>query len=231
MKKIIFFTATAVLALTAFRSDNTCESYFPSKKGVKYELTTYDDKNNPVSRSQSEVTDITSIPDGIEAKVHTTMYDKKDKEQASGDIVFRCAGNKFYMDLSQMMKQNMPANMSNMEIEMTNQYMEFPADLSPGDKLPDASTTMNIKMNGMTVNSTNMNVTDRKIDAIESITTPAGTFDCLKYSYTTNISSPMYKSSSKGTSWLCKNVGMVRSESYEDNGKIKSSTVMTAFSK
>lgn len=65
----------------------------------------------------------------------------------------------------------------------------------------------------------------------ETITTPAGTYNCVKYSSDTEVSSTMFKSKSKSTMYMAKNVGMVKMESYDDKGKLQSKQLLTSFGK
>lgn len=53
-----------------------------------------------------------------------------------------------------------------------------------GQQLKDASFTM--EMTGPLPVTISSNITNRKVEALEKVTTPAGTFDCVKVSYDLN---------------------------------------------
>ena len=76
-----------------------------------------------------------------------------------------------------------------------------------------------------------MKTTNRKVEGTETITTPAGTYNCVKYSSDTEVSSTMFKSKSKSTMYMAKNVGMVKMESYDDKGKLQTKQLLTSFGK
>ena len=75
-----------------------------------------------------------------------------------------------------------------------------------------------------------MNISNRKVDAVESITTPAGTFECYKISYDVAMKM-MMNMKSKGVEWYAKGVGLVKNETYSSDGKLLGSNVLTAFKK
>lgn len=79
-------------------------------------------------------------------------------------------------------------------------------------------------------NHHNWIITFRKSEANKSTTTPAGTFDCFKISYDSEIKAGL-KMTVKGVEWVAKNIGVVRSESYDKNGKLTGYTVMSALVK
>lgn len=71
-----------------------------------------------------------------------------------------------------------------------------------------------------------VNIINRKVEGTEEITTPAGTFSCVKISYDVVVKSIM-KISSKVIDWYAKDVGVVRSENYRSNGKLTGYSIMT----
>lgn len=74
----------------------------------------------------------------------------------------------------------------------------------------------------------NVMMTDRKITGKESITTPAGTFDCYILTYKMDTKMALNISTS-GKQWLAPKVGIVRDEVYNKSGKLTSYSELTAF--
>lgn len=83
----------------------------------------------------------------------------------------------------------------------------------------------------MTVMTMNFKITDRKVEAIEDMTTPAGTFTCFKMSQTTNMKMSFIDKTFKSVDWIAENVGSVRSESYSDAGALQSYRVLKSIDK
>jgi len=222
---------TVMLMATAFKSDNNCESFFPTEVGTKWEITSYDGKDKVQSRSVSELTALNNVADGVEAKINIEMFDQKDKSVNKGEVIMKCTQESFFMDMSNMFPKDQFEGMDDVTIEVTDQYMEFPSNPVAGQTLPDAESSMTVTMNGMQLMSMKMKTTNRKVVGNESVTTPAGTFNCVKYTYDTEVISAMFKSKSSATMYMAKNVGMVKMESIDEKGKYPSKQLLTSFSK
>jgi len=102
------------------------------------------------------------------------------------------------------------------EVKTDNFYLEYPSKMQTGDALKDGNLTMNISHGGMQQTLT-MLINDRKVEGQESITTPAGTWDCFKISYkckmgikTGPINIPI---NFEGTEWYAPGFGIVKTQS------------------
>lgn len=218
-----------ILTLAAFRSDNSCTNWFPTKVGTKWELTSYDAKDKVQSRSADELLSVSDIDGGMEAKIGVEVFDKDNKSLSKGDFTVKCQNDKFYMDMSNMMPKMNNESMPNVEMEMSNQYLEFPDHPSAGQTLPDASSSIVMKMNGTPMMTTTITMTNRKVEGFEDVTTPAGTYHCVKYSYDSQVKSSMVTISSHDVLYLSEKIGMVKTESYDDKNNIRSKTLLTSY--
>ena len=77
--------------------------------------------------------------------------------------------------------------------------------------------------------SMDMDITNRKVEGKESVTTPAGTFECYKISYDMFSKMSIMKMNFKNIEYLSENSGVVRTESYRSNGSLMSYTVLTKY--
>ena len=103
-------------------------------------------------------------------------------------------------------------------------------------KVIDRSVVMTMKMgdSGMNAGMDNqVKIHNRKVTAEEQVTTEAGTFDCYKITYdqtvTMKIMGMERKNNFQGAEWFSKDAGMIKSESYNDKGKLTGSMVLTRF--
>ena len=223
------YLLVGIILFSSFRSGNTCESFFPNKIGTKWELTSYDAKDKVASVSKSELAAIKDIADGLEATINIEVIDNKGKSMSKGDVTMKCTAESFYMDMSNMFPSDMAA-VEGVEMEISNSFMEFPSNPFAGQTLADVESTMTMKMNGVVLMTMTMKTTNRKIEGYESITTPAGTYNCMKYSSDTEVKSAMFTNKSHSIMWMAKNVGTVKMESYDDKGKVESKMLLTSFS-
>jgi hypothetical protein len=82
-------------------------------------------------------------------------------------------------------------------------------------------------MGGMAMNMI-MDIVDRKVEAAESMTTPAGTFDCMKLTQTEKMDMGMMKTTSSSKEWLAMGIGIVRQEHYNDKGELTGYMILTS---
>ncbi|MFH0892981.1 MAG: hypothetical protein V2A54_00980 [Bacteroidota bacterium] len=228
MKKImiaVFMIATAVVA-----NAQNCSTYFPFTKGTVLTYTDYDGKDKETGNHSMTVNDVLENAGFTEAKVTSSSYDAKSKETAKADLVMRCKAGEFYMDMKNMASGMQ--NMKDMTMECTSQYMSYPANLTTSSTLPDGAMQMRLLQNGTLFSTIDMKIFNRKVVAVESITTPAGTFNCIKITYDCEMKMetmgfPMTTTTS-GIEWLAPGVGSVKSESYSKNGKKASSSILVS---
>jgi hypothetical protein len=111
-----------------------------------------------------------------------------------------------------------------MDMEVSSHDLALPAKMNVGDVLPDGEVTVVIKNNGIKMVTITSAVHNRKVEAKEKVTTPAGTFDCIKVTYDTDGKVGFVKTHAKGAVWYAKKIGTVKSESYNKKGKLEGST-------
>jgi hypothetical protein len=69
---------------------------------------------------------------------------------------------------------------------------------------------------------------DRIVEGMETITTPAGTFECYIISYEVKTRMGLNKTNT-AKQWIAKGFGLVKQEDYNKKGKVISSSLLTAF--
>ena len=113
------------------------------------------------------------------------------------------------------------------DIKAYCQNGEFFLDSKETLSYPGVVSEMNTNVD-ITENFINMAIKDREFIKTESITTPAGTFDCAKVKYNIATRSPKSKETitGYGYEWYSPNVGLVRTEQYDKNNVLQSYTVL-----
>ena len=94
--------------------------------------------------------------------------------------------------------------------------------------LKDAEMNMHVDATPMQLNFI-LTIYNRKVDAEESLKTPAGTFNCVKISQSQHLKA-MISMDTNSIEWYAEGVGLVRSESYNKKGKLMGYSLLTAFS-
>ena len=203
------------------------------EKGKQFELTYYSDKGKAEGRTEYEISDKREMVNGMLSVVHMKSFDKKDKLALETDFEVRCENGVFSVDIRGILngaQMEQIKAMEGMDVSVTTVDLEIPSSLSVGDQLKDGSLEM--KMNasggGMTLMSFNTYITNRKVEGRESVTTPAGTFECFIISSEIQAKSGFINMNYESKEWIAENVGVVRSESYR-KGKLEGYTELTKF--
>ncbi len=233
MKKQIHLLAAITIALLfsvpSYSQDNVCESgYMPLKKGISFEQTHYDKKQKETSKTVQKIVDVVDISGGIKATSEIKTLDAKGKALNEGKYSFECRNNTIYVDMSSMLDPRSMAGFENMEMEISGDALELPANLSVGQSLKDGMMNIKVGTGGMTLMNMSLNITGRKVEASEKVTTSAGTFDCVKITQEMEFKT-MMKRKFKSSSWYAKGIGMVKTENYDSKGAVESSSLLTKF--
>lgn len=202
--------------------------YFPSKEGTQIELTSYDAKNKITGTTQQKIIGKETIANGFKIKFESESFDKKGKSQFKGQYTVKCENGTFYFDMNSMMSGESMKNYKEGDVEIKGDDLDMPSTLTVGQTLKDGTLTIAMKNQAMQMMNMTMSIKNRKVEAIETITTPAGTFECYKITFDVETKM-MFNMKSKGTQWIAKDVGMVKSESYDKNGKLAGVTLLTAI--
>ena len=98
----------------------------------------------------------------------------------------------------------------------SNVFLEYPASMKEGDSLKDGIFNMDFKGNGGINGTVSVALTERKVVGKESMTTPAGTWDCFKITYHSKINIKIVIGipiNMDVTEWYAPGFGVVKTES------------------
>jgi len=221
---IAVFCYSFVAALIA----QDCPMYYPDKENTQMEYKQYDKKGGLSGSSVQKITSIKKSAGSIEIAVSSESFDAKGKSLGTANLKARCEGGVFYVDMSNYLNQQSTDAYKDMEMTVEGGNLEMPSGMKAGDALKDGDLKMSFSSGGMTIMNMSVSITNRKVEAVESLTTPAGTFECYKISYdiATKVGITVKMT---GVEWYAKGVGMVKSESYNKDGKLQGSTVLSAL--
>jgi hypothetical protein len=231
--KVLF---SAILTL-CFSSDllAQCNAFYPMKENVRYEYDMYDRKEKLTTRMTLAFKNITGSDDNMKATLTQEIFDaKKGEKVASSELDWECEKGTLHFDMKSMnlmMDETQQMNMgeAGMSVEVTGDELDLPSDLSVGQTLKDVSYTIKMTMGGMRLMNRTYHIKDRKVESQESLTTPAGTFDCYKITFiTTNEKG---SGTIKSGVWYAKEAGLVKSENYKDDGKVSYRQVLAKLVK
>jgi len=184
-------TAIAVIGICAIAPAKAqdCSTYLFLQKDKTIETTIYNKKGELNGKQVYQVSDVSTNGGTKTGKLASEMFDKKGKSITKANSSVQCNGGVFSIDMRMMLPQQQAEQSNQSETQVTGQgnFIEYPSGIKVGDQLKDGSLAMDIKRGGMTQSLT-MQITERKVLAQESVTTPAGTWDCFKISAHSHLS-------------------------------------------
>lgn len=223
MRTLALIYCFLLISSTALSQD--CSKYFPMDEGAEFQITNYDKKDKATGVLNYVVKEVS----GNTATMFYEMHDDEGKMITSSEYGVTCTDDGIKIDFSSMMSPEILEQYQDMEVEMSGTDLLYPNNLSPGQSLPDADVLMTIKMPPLNMKMT-MNFINRKVEGKETITTPAGTFDCYLITYDSEAKMGI-KMSQSHKLWLSEGYGMVQQESYNKKGNFMSKSALTSFSK
>jgi hypothetical protein len=193
-----------------------CKSYYYLQNNKTIEMTIYNKKGAPNGKQVYTVSDVKSSGGGLTATVNSELFDKKGKTVAKGRSEIECNGGSMMVDMKMLLPSAQQEQFAKADVKADKIYIEYPATMKAGEQLKDATLNMTIDNSGMT-QTVNMVISDRKVEAKESVTTTAGTWECFKISFknkinikTMGIGIPV---NIDGTEWFAPGFGIVKTES------------------
>ncbi len=232
MKKFLLGISAFVLMTSIGFAQNQCSKFYPMEEGTTFQYTSSDKKGKPEGTIDYTISDVSDNGPATVATFDLKYTDKKGKELFESNYKISCENGTVSIDYKSLFPTQMMQQYSDMDIEMdvTGTDIELPNDLSVGQELSDANVSIAMSMSGIKMNTT-VDQTDRKVEKKESVTTPAGTYDCYLITETTTSKTMGASFELNSKLWLAEGVGMVKQESYKKNGDLMSRSELTKFSK
>ncbi|MDX2302788.1 MAG: hypothetical protein NW226_08305 [Microscillaceae bacterium] len=230
--KFMYYTLIFICTLFSpfFLQAQNCVMYFPAQEGNEMELTNYDAKNKVSGVVHHKILSKSVSGSNVTIKASFENYKDEKKEEliTSGDYEVKCENGVFKFQFGTLSLPQSGGGMpEGMKMELTGDFIEIPSNPQPGQTLNGG--TMNLKgtMEGNPLGfKMSATMSNRKVEGKESVTTKAGTFECFKFTYDVETK-VLIKFQSKVTEWYSPEVGLVKSESYSNKGKLVGRTELT----
>lgn len=154
-----------------------CGNQILFKEGARITYAQFDGNGKEFSRQSSIVKSVENQNGTWQSIVE--MEDSTNTKMVNAEVRYTCDGEKVNFDMQNLFAKN------GMEVEsvMNADQLSFPLQLKTGETLPDASFKMSAK--GGTIFTSGIN--NRKVESIEKITTPSGTYNCYKITADLNV--------------------------------------------
>jgi hypothetical protein len=228
-KQTSIFLLLSGLSIVTMASD--CSFYIPFKENSGIEYQSFNHRDRLQGSQRVTVVKVEDNAGETIATMRSESFDQRDKELFQSEFMVTCTGNQIMIDIQSLLDANMMQGFQGMEMEIESTDIILPGKLTVGQQLPEAEMRMKVSTSGMTIADMTLRMANRTVDGMETITVPAGTFECYKISYdllteTRSMGIPM-RINAKVIEYHAPNQGAVRSENYDERDRLQGYTVLS----
>ena len=161
-----------------------CSQYYMQSQGKQLVYYQYDKRDRHELTTVYEVTEVTPEAGGQRIAIDMQLIDARNDELiVKGDFEALCSLGVTSVEPKSMIAPGLFDQYSGMEYTIEGDNLTMPNNLEVGQILPEAQVTMKVNAGGIGL-KTKVIRKDQIVDRRESITTPAGTFNCYVITYT-----------------------------------------------
>jgi hypothetical protein len=224
----ILFVIALAFVLSGVISAQDC-GYYSMSKGMVLAYQNLDAKGKVTGTNRTTCLDVSTLGSTTLYKIKGEYADAKNN-LTSREFEMRCEDGNFYVDMQSLIDPKSMEGFKDMEISVDANDMMYPSVLIAGQVLPDANITISAATGGVNLMNMIISISNRKVVGTESVTVPAGTFECYKITYDIETKL-MFKIASTVTEYVNMGVGNVKTETFDKKGKLAASTVLIEVSK
>lgn len=222
MKKKILILAAFLLSVISATAQ---EPYFNTEVGrvLHYERSKAG-AGKPYQTTRIQFDSVKNTPDG--QRIYYDLLVKKSNGRViyGGHIAMTSDINRqndVTMDLGQTITKVIKNYLPNAKAISEGTQAVMPSRMQPGDILPEAHAVVRAGSLKYTVD-----VTDRSVLRTETITTPAGTFDCVVIREHKVEKGPMHLSDKWSLNWYTRGIGYIRHDNLDKNMQLEESEIL-----
>lgn len=219
----------ALVAYSYLSYSQECVQYYPGKTGASWETQNFDAKDKLTGSTKTKVLLLNEVVNGYTLNIENESFDEKSKPVYKDTLQMKCVDGVFLFDMASFLDPQTMTSYEEMQVSIDSKNMEFPGVLSAGLSLKDASLTMVVANQGVKMMTLTILITNRKVESFEDITVPAGTFKAYKISFDAQTKM-IFSVKSHSVQYWVPGKGMVRTENYNEKGKLTSYSVLSQIS-
>lgn len=229
-------------APTAPSADAPCPHPFGLYDNMELVYQVQDDHGKPTGTIRERVVRLGSEQNKKKTLTTNTVllksgtYDVKNRLQYLRDLTFRCRRDTAFTD---GLTQLNPAQLSSFRdriLTYSPTPLAWPNQPTVGSELPDGGISVDVRSSAVHIAEVYTKVQKRKITGQQSVTTPAGTFQCFKVeaereSATVARADMVIRNTMRLVDYYSPAVGLVRTEVYDKKDRLTEVRLLTAITK
>lgn len=229
MKKIVICIVLLLSGLRLLAAGQEQEPYFCTRPGTHlYYERTKAGKTKLLQTTLFEIESARPSAKGLTIRYAVTMAKANGSELYGGralQTTFVSPGGDVILSFGETAKAFIRNLFPRTHIDATDSSALLPADMQPGDTLPETLCT--VKVAGISIQ---FHVTDRKVLRRERITTPAGSFDCMVVREHKREDAPFHHVDEWLDNYYVRGLGYVRHDRFDKNMRPLDSEVLVRIS-
>ena len=172
--------------------------------------------------------EVESKQSGLEVEADYVFVNNGGTVIDKGELEAFCQDGEFFMDMKEVLSNPSFVTTTNTAVAATDAVINYPsvAQGASSDDVYFDDAVINIYSKKNRKDRKNISIYDREYVKTEEITTPAGTFDCTKVKFKIKSRSPKETIEGYGYEWYAPNIGVVRTEQYNNNNVLQSYSVL-----
>src|SRR5262245_19828592 len=194
-----------------------CSNYYYLQNNKTIEMTISNGKGKESGKMTYNVSDSKRTGNAVTATVNSEFVDTKGKSITKSTNNVKCENGVMQMDMKVFIPAAQQEQMKSGTARASDVYLEYPANMNVGDQLKDGQLSMDYESTSGLKSSIEISITERKVEGRESVSTPAGTWDCFKISAHNKIVSKIagigIPINMDVTEWFAPGFGIVKTES------------------
>lgn len=213
MKRLLF----PVLLLTSIHSySQDCTDFYYMQNNKTVEMTIKNKKGKETGKITYAISNVQKSGGTVTSTVNSEFVDDKGKSISKATNIMKCVNGIIMMDMKMFIPSAQQEQVGNISATGQESYLEYPPNMKEGDLLKDGQFEMDFKMQSGIGAHISVDITKRKVEGKESITTPAGAWDCIKISYHSKVVVKIgigIPINADVTEWYAPGFGTVKTES------------------
>lgn len=219
-------TAFTMLLLSGNLFSQDCANYYYLQNNKTIEMTISNKNGKESGKMTYIVSDSKKSGSSVTATINSEFVDVKGKTITKATNNVKCENGVMQMNMKTFIPAAQMEQMKSGTATATDVYLEYPANMNVGDQLKDGQFNMDYESTSGLKSSIEISIMERKVEGKESVTTPAGTWECYKVTSQNKIVSkiagigiPIRMSV---TEWYAPGFGVVKTESKTGKTEITS---------
>jgi hypothetical protein len=218
--RVLTTLAFLFFSSTIFSQD--CSNYYYFQNTKTIEMTVTNSKGKESGKMTYTISDGKKSGSSASATINSEFIDAKGKSITKSTNSVKCVNGVMQMD----MKVFIPPSQTSGTATASDVYLEYPATMNIGDQLKNGHLAMDTESSGGIKSTVEIDITDRKVEGKESVTTTAGSWECYKITSNNKITARIggigIPIKLAVTEWFAPGFGIVKTESKTGKTEITS---------